>query len=151
MITVWSIGYGCVGDFWGHLRDAGVTRVIDVRANAWSKRKHWRGPELASACRSGGIAYDHLPELGNPYRGGRTRAEWQRAREQYEEHLEHPKRHQALLELVALARDARAAIMCACRAHGRCHRGVILDRLSARLSVVQLGEDAPPPKQGRLF
>lgn len=145
MLFIWSIGTGCVGKLWGHLEAHDISYVVDVRASSEKTR------ELARECFARGVMHDRPRALTWSDPGGRRRVERERARELYAPRLENPRAHQAMLELLGWAQGHRVAVVCDCRAHDRCHRGVLLDRLGDGVTVIKLGEDAPPPKQGSLF
>src|ERR1700744_6543774 len=63
-------------DFLHVLREAGVERVVDVRAIANSRKPGYAKRALAAALGGAGIEYVHLPSLGTPAEGwasGRAR------------------------------------------------------------------------------
>src|SRR5262245_12319744 len=70
MMALFTIGYA------GHtpstlvavLREAGVRRVVDVRAFASSRKPGFSRRALGASLAEAGIGYEHLRELGNPFR-----------------------------------------------------------------------------------
>src|SRR4051794_10607954 len=71
MPPLFTIGYEgkTLDEFLGELRDAGVERVIDVRAVAASRRPGFSKTALGNALREQGIDYLHLRPLGTPAAG----------------------------------------------------------------------------------
>ena len=118
--------------------------VVDVRRFTRSKRYPWfAGPELASALRASGIAYEHQPDLGGfrrppedttPVAG--LAPQWHG----YAAYMRAPGYHAALATLLEAA-DPRgpAAVLCAEREPAHCHRHLLADAvLLAGWSVVHL-------------
>src|SRR4051812_37000471 len=66
-----TIGYEAahLSDFVATLRAAAVSRLIDVRQLAISRRPGFAKKALAAALRDGGIDYVHLKGLGDPKAG----------------------------------------------------------------------------------
>ena len=98
------------------LKQHGVQKVIDVRANPFSHTQEFCGPALKQCLEQAGLAYTHAPELGNPFRGVDDNV-W---REKYTQHLtDHP-------ELVekALVRmgDRTCCLLCMEADFAQCHR-----------------------------
>lgn len=109
------------------LREAGVTRVLDVRASARSPRPGFsRGP-LARALAAEGFEYRHLPEAGNPFREEAAR-DLAQALARYREHL--AARPEVVAAVLGAAAGARTALLCAEANPRRCHRAVLAERLA---------------------
>jgi uncharacterized protein (DUF488 family) len=147
------------------LREAGVGRVLDVRASARSPRPGWSKAPLAKALAAAGIAYRHLPEVGNPFRA-EAATDLAGVLARYRKHLaEHPELVAAALAAIegvdaagageppgpgtsgaseALASATLAdgvALLCAEANPRRCHRFVLAEALAAArpgLSIVHL-------------
>lgn len=136
------------------LRDAGVRTVIDVRAVALSRRPEFTGRALAAGLSETGIAYVHLPDLGNPPEGRAAAAEGQGEAfmEIYRRHLESAGARAALAEAARIAGPGAACLMCMERDAQSCHRRMTavavaeLCGLKVRHLVVPVD-----PRQGSLF
>lgn len=136
--TVFTVGHSTrtLEDLVALLREAGATALVDVRR--WPRSRHnpqFDREELERELPRRGIAYFHRPELGG----------WRRARADspntglrspgfrgYADHMLSEEFQRALDELVELARQQPAAIMCAELVPERCHRSFIADALVAR-------------------
>ena len=70
MMRIFTIGYegATMSEFLAALRNAGVERVIDVRAIANSRRPGFSKTPLRNALAEVGIDYVHLRALGTPAR-----------------------------------------------------------------------------------
>ena len=108
-----------------------VTRLLDVRELPLSRRKGFSKTPLSRSLQQAGIEYRHLPEAGNPYR--RTSSPLVPYRRRLRQHPE-------IVRAVAAELAPRVAVLCVCREHERCHRGVLLAELSRRrpLSILAL-------------
>jgi uncharacterized protein (DUF488 family) len=115
------------------LRDAGVATVADIRLNPVSRKPGFSKRGLSAALADAGIAYLHLPALGNPrelraaFHGAAARLPAARAR--YAARLTSPEARAAL----AAIRDAAqpVALLCLEADEARCHRYVVLRHLGA--------------------
>lgn len=120
------------------LREAGATRVLDVRASARSPRPGYSGASLARALATAGIAYSHLPQAGNPFRAA-AKTDLAGVLQRFRAHLDaHP---EIAREVVAAADGARTALLCAEANPRRCHRSVLAEgirTLEPDLAVVHL-------------
>ena len=133
------IGVGYEGreldEFVASLVAAGVTRVVDVRFAARSRKRGFAKTALAAALGAAGIAYEHQPALGNPpsnragFRG--SEAELAAARAAYAQRLASVGAP-ALAAVAAAARRETVALLCFERDQHRCHREVLLGALTAR-------------------
>jgi len=119
------------------LNDAGVTRIVDVRAFPMSRRHpQFNKDALAETLRADGIDYRHMPELGGrrgtskrPSRNGLWKVE---AFRNYADYAETPAFRAALEALETFARERPTAFMCAEAVWWQCHRRVIADYMLAR-------------------
>nr|WP_225311159.1 DUF488 domain-containing protein [Microbispora cellulosiformans] len=132
-VTLLTFGHGTAprGQLIPLLRGAGVQQVVDVRTAPGSRRN----PDAARAALAG-----WLPDAGIGYRwesrlGGFRRAApdspdvfWQNASFRgYAGYTRHPDFLAAAGDLLAGARTARTAVMCAESLWWRCHRRIIAD------------------------
>lgn len=136
MTRLFTIGYeGATPDeFLARLADAGVRRVIDVRAIAASRRPGFSKTALANALREQGIDYLHLRALGTPAdgRAAARRGDVAGMRGIYAGQLATPEAELAFEQLAAAAAEMPAALLCFERDAGGCHRAVLSERLAAR-------------------
>jgi uncharacterized protein (DUF488 family) len=118
------------------LRGARVEALGDVRRYPGSRRMPWFGEsELRAALEGAGITYLHLPELGGRRQPapGSPNGGWQVGQFQgYADHMDSAEFAEGLERLEALARERRAAVMCAEAQWRRCHRRLLADVLVAR-------------------
>ena len=123
-------------DLAARLREAGIERLIDVRALASSRRRGFAKTALSGALAAQGIEYVHIRALGNPkpgrelYRSGRV-AE---GRALFESHLLGEQRA-ALEDLAHLIAQRRCALMCVEADPALCHRSAIIDALRSELGL----------------
>jgi uncharacterized protein (DUF488 family) len=110
------------------LREAGVERVVDVRALPLSRRKGFSKTPLRQALSEGGIDYVHVRAAGNPFRG--QKSDIKTCLALYTKHLDaHP---EVLNEVEMAIKGHRAALLCVEGDVHSCHRSVLMDRLLAR-------------------
>ncbi len=113
------------------LVSARVHTLLDVRAAAWSQRPQFRKTALADALKAAGIDYVHCKAAGNPFRPkqGESR-DFRTCERLYSRHLEeNPDIVDALALLVT---DQPSALFCYEAHRAECHRGILLDHLTAR-------------------
>ncbi|MEL6335801.1 MAG: DUF488 domain-containing protein [Pseudomonadota bacterium] len=119
------------------LTAAGVTRLVDVRAVAASRRAGFAKTALAAGLAEAGIAYTHLRALGTP-KPGREAARKGRIAEMrviYDQALEAPEAVDAFAALADLVQQERCALLCFEAEAEGCHRRVLTERLSAQLGL----------------
>ena len=119
------------------LARAGVRTVIDVRAVASSRRAGFSKTLLAASLAEAGIAYVHLRDLGTP-KPGRIAARAGRFAEMgsiFEAHLEEPAAQLQLAQAGEIAQAGKAALLCYEADPAHCHRRIVAQRLSERLSL----------------
>lgn len=109
------------------LRRHGVQELVDVRLHASSRTPGFSKRRLAAALEEAGIAYRHLPALGNPqdnrtgFRVGRPDA-----LARYRAILDGEARD-AVAIVADVARERTVALLCLERDAGSCHRRVVAD------------------------
>lgn len=138
--VLFTIGYEgrAPRDLVRRLREAGVDRVLDVRASPRSPRPGFsRGP-LSRALEAAGIAYRHVGEAGNPFYAGAAE-DLAGVLARHRAHLAaHPEIVRAVLDAAA---GARTALLCAEANPARCHRSALAGACAAAapgLKVVHL-------------
>jgi uncharacterized protein (DUF488 family) len=109
------------------VREAGVTRVVDVRASARSPRPGFSKGPLSRALEAAGLEYRHLPEAGNPFRA-QAAEDLAGALESYRAHL--AARPGIVDAVLRAAEGARTALLCAEANPARCHRSVLARRIA---------------------
>jgi len=128
-MKLFTIGYEGVtmDEFLSALREAGVERVIDVRALPLSRRPGFSKTPLKNALAEAGIEYVHLRALGTPAEGrAAARAGQQKLLETiYAAQLELPEAIVAAEEMKALATARPSALLCYERDPGGCHRTLL--------------------------
>ena len=141
-MRIFTIGYESttVGEFLSALQQAGVKRVIDVRAVPNSRRPGFSKTPLRNALAEVGIDYVHLRALGTPAdgraaaRAGRH-AELERI---YAGQLELPEAIAQGAQMVDLAQELPSAVLCYERDPSGCHRTLLLDAIASEAEVVHL-------------
>ena len=129
-----------MGEFLAALQEAGVGRVIDVRAVPNSRRPNFSKTPLRNALAEAGIDYVHLRALGTPA-DGRAAARAGRhdeLRQIYAGQLELP---EAIVEsgrMLDLAAHKPSALLCYERDPAACHRTLLLAAVAPEAEVVDL-------------
>ena len=140
MPTIYTIGHSTrtIGEFLALLQQAAIDLLIDVRSVPRSRTNpQFNADALPAALAEAGIAYRHLPALGDlRHRAKRampsTNTLWRVAAfRNYADYAATDAFRMGLDELRALARDHCCAIMCAEAVWWRCHRRIIADYLLA--------------------
>jgi len=142
MMHIFTIGYEAttMGEFLAALSDAGVKRVIDVRALPLSRRPGFSKTPLKAALAEVGIDYVHLKALGTPA-DGRTAA---RAGKQadleriYAGQLELPEAMVQAEQMRELAMDQPSALLCFEREPAQCHRSLLLAAVAGDAEITHL-------------
>ena len=143
---IYSVGYEgtTVEELADRLARHGVSLLVDVRLQPWSRRPGFSKQPLSVALAMAGIEYVHEPLFGNPienrdaYRAGDPAAV-----EVVRQRLER-KGQEALDKLVREALYRDVAVLCVERESSRCHRRVVTDMAQHRvlgLEVVDLDLD----------
>ena len=139
-MVVYTIGHSTrpLEVFTTLLRDAGVTRVADVRAFPMSRRHpQFNKDALSVTLPAAGLDYRHMPALGGrrhrqnstPSRNGLWTVD---AFRNYADYAETAAFGTAITNLEALAREQPTAFMCAEAVWWQCHRRLITDYMLAR-------------------
>jgi uncharacterized protein (DUF488 family) len=123
-------------DFLGLLERFDVETLADVRRHPGSRRVPWTGSDpLGRLLATSGIEYVHLESLGGRRRpleaspnGGWRNAQFRG----YADHMGTPEFAAGLTRLEAIAKERRAAVMCAEAQWWRCHRRLLSDILLVR-------------------
>jgi uncharacterized protein (DUF488 family) len=141
-MRIFTIGYEAttMGEFLAALKDAGVERVIDVRALPLSRRPGFSKTPLKAALNEAGIDYVHLKALGTPADGrSAARAGRQRDLERiYAEQLELPDAIVQAEQMRELADEKPSALLCFEREPAHCHRTLLLNAAASDAQVTHL-------------
>lgn len=142
MMHIFTIGYEAttMAEFLAALRQAGVERVIDVRALPLSRRPGFSKSPLSAALGEAGIDYVHLKALGTPADGrAAARAGQQEKLERiYAGQLELPEAIVQSEQMLELAADKPSALLCFERDPAGCHRTLLLDAVAPGAQVTHL-------------
>ena len=144
-ISIATVGHSThpIEEFVGILQAHGIRQLVDVRTMPRSRRvPQFNKENLAASLQAAGILYRHMPSLGglrHPKRDS-TNTGWRNASFRgYADHMQTPEFRENLEELIELAAQSPAAIMCAEAVPWRCHRSLIADALMARdISVTEI-------------
>ena len=141
-MRIFTIGYEgtTVPDFVAALHEAGVERVIDVRALPLSRRPGFSKSPLRAALEEAGIEYVHLKALGTPSEG-RTAARAGRHADLeriYASQLELPEAIAQSAQMLDFAAEKPSALMCMEREPAHCHRTLLLAAVAPDAEVVHL-------------
>jgi len=141
-MKLFTIGYEAttMAEFIAALQNAGVERVIDVRALPLSRRPGFSKTPLRGALAEAGIDYVHLKALGTPAdgraaaRAGRH-ADLERI---YADQLELPEAMVQAEQMRELAAERPSALLCYEREPAQCHRALLLDAVASDAHVTHL-------------
>ena len=141
-MKIFTIGYEAttMGEFLASLQQAGVERVIDVRALPLSRRPGFSKSPLKAALNEVGIDYVHLKALGTPSEG-RTAARAGRQEDLkriYAAQLELPEAIVQAEQMRELAAERPSALLCYERDPAVCHRTLLLDAVARDAEVIHL-------------
>ncbi|WP_084583146.1 DUF488 domain-containing protein [Sphingomonas azotifigens] len=141
-MQIFTIGYEgtTMAEFLAALTQAGVERVIDVRALPLSRRPGFAKSSLAASLREAGIDYVHLKQLGTPKRGrdAAKKGDVATLREVYEVQLGLPEAQAQVAQMRALAAEKRSALLCYERDPCHCHRTLLLEAEGEGAEVIDL-------------
>src|SRR5215213_1673088 len=141
-LHIFTIGYEqtTMADFLAALKQAGVERVIDVRALPLSRRPGFSKSPLRAALAEAGIDYVHLKALGTPP-DGREAARAGRHEDLeriYAGQLALPEAIVAAEQMKELAVEKPSALLCYEREPAQCHRSLLLAAAVGDAEVVHL-------------
>lgn len=141
-MRIFTIGYegATMAEFLAALQDAGVRRVIDVRALPLSRRPGFSKTPPSGALAEAGIDYVHLKALGTPAEGrAAARAGRQADLERiYSGQLELAEAIAQSAQMLALAEELPSALLCFERDPAECHRTLLLDAVAPDVEVTHL-------------
>jgi len=141
-VRIFTIGYEgtTVPEFIAALRNAGVERVIDVRALPLSRRPGFSKTPLRGALAEAGIEYVHLKALGTPAEGRAAARAGRHADLEriYAGQLELPEAMAQSAQMLELVREKPSALLCMEREPAHCHRTLLIDAVAANSTVVHL-------------
>ena len=139
---IFTIGYEAttMGEFLTALQQAGVKRVIDIRAVPNSRRPGFSKNPLKHALAEVGIEYVHLKALGTPADGrSAARAGRQEDLERiYAGQLDLPEAMVQSEQMRELASETPSALLCYEREPAQCHRSLLLDAVASDAEVTHL-------------
>jgi uncharacterized protein (DUF488 family) len=142
MMRIFTIGYEAttMAEFIAALQQAGVERVIDVRALPLSRRPGFSKSPLRAALAEAGMDYVHLNARGTPADGRQAaRAGRHEDIERiYADQLELPEAIVAAEQMRELAAEKPSALLCYERDPLVCHRSLLLAAAAADAEVVHL-------------
>lgn len=141
-LPIFTIGYegATQTEFVAALTEAGVKRVIDVRAVPNSRRPGFSKTPLRGALEEAGIDYVHLRALGTPA-DGRAAARAGRHADMariYAGQLELPEAMAEGARMLDLAAELPSALLCYERDPAHCHRSQLLDALAPDAERIHL-------------
>jgi uncharacterized protein (DUF488 family) len=147
-IKIWTVGHSThsAERFNEILLAHSIETVVDVRTFPASRRfPQFNQAQLTASLESVGVGYRHNPQLGGrrkPSANSRNTA-WQNASfRAYADHMETAEFRSGIEKLLEVARETRAAIMCAESLWWRCHRSLISDFLkSTGVEVIHILND----------
>jgi len=141
-MRIFTIGYeaATMAEFLGALQQAGVERVIDVRAVPNSRRPGFSKTPLRNALAEAGIDYVHLRALGTPADGrAAARAGKQTELKRiYAGQLELPEAMAESAQMLSLAAEEPSALLCYERDPAECHRSLLIAAVAADADIVNL-------------
>jgi len=141
-MRIFTIGYEgtTVPEFIAALKEAGVERLIDVRALPLSRRPGFSKSPLRAALEETGIEYIHLKALGTPAQGrAAARAGRHSDLERiYAGQLELPEAMAQSAQMLELAAEKPSALMCMEREPAHCHRTLLLNAVAPDAETVHL-------------
>ena len=141
-MRIFTIGYegATVGEFLNALSEAGVERLIDVRAIPNSRRPGFSKTALRNALAEQGIDYVHLRALGTPA-DGRAAARAGRHEDLkriYAGQLELPEAIAQGAQMLDLAEEKPSALLCYERDPAGCHRSLLIKAVAPEAEVLHL-------------
>jgi uncharacterized protein (DUF488 family) len=141
-LKIFTIGYEAttVPEFIAALQQAGVERVIDVRAVPLSRKPGFSKNVLKAGLEEAEIDYVHLKPLGTPA-DGRAAARAGRHEDLkriYAAQLDLPEAIVAAEQMLELAAERPSALLCFVRDPAQCHRSLLLAAAAPKAEVTHL-------------
>ena len=129
-----------MAEFLAALQQAGIERVIDIRAVPNSRRPGFSKNPLTNALAEVGIDYVHLRALGTPAEGrAAARAGRQDDLERiYAGQLDLPEAIVQAEQMRELAADKPSALLCYEREPAQCHRSLLIAAVASDATVTHL-------------
>jgi uncharacterized protein (DUF488 family) len=153
MTTLYTIGHSTrpIEEFIALLQQHAIAILVDIRTIPQSRRHPQFGQQnLRASLERVGIRYLHMKGLGGlrkPARDSANGAWRNEAFRGYADYMQTEEFARCIDELVAVAAQARTAIMCAEAAPARCHRSLVADALLVRgiavMDILSAGEARP--------
>ncbi|CAN5509596.1 DUF488 domain-containing protein [soil metagenome] len=141
-MKIFTIGYDAttMTEFLAALTEAGVERVIDVRALPLSRRPGFSKTSLAASLADAGIGYVHLKALGTPKAGrdAAKKGDVATLEAVYEGQLELPEAQAQAARMMGLAAEKPSALLCYERDPCHCNRTLLLAAVGDGAEVVDL-------------
>jgi uncharacterized protein (DUF488 family) len=141
-MRIFTIGYegATQAELIAALSNAGVRRVIDVRAVPLSRKPGFSKNVLAAGLKEAGIDYVHLKALGTPPAGREAARKGRMAEMEriYAAQLETPEAAAEAAQMIALAQEVPSALLCFERDPAQCHRTPLRQATMADWEVVDL-------------
>jgi uncharacterized protein (DUF488 family) len=137
-LTILTIGHSTrtLDEFVDLLKAYRVTLVVDVRSVPRSRHNPQFNKEtLPNNLKLAGVNYVHMPDIGGLRRpkSDSVNTAWRnKSFRGYADYMQTKEFTENLLNLIALARENRVAVMCAEALPWRCHRSLIADALVVR-------------------
>jgi len=139
---IFTIGYegATQAELIAALRQAGVARVIDVRAVPLSRKPGFSKNVLAAGLKEAGIDYVLLKALGTPPAGREAARKGKMAemRRIYAAQLETPEAGFEAAQLLSLAEEKPSALLCFERDPAGCHRTPLRETVLPHAEAIDL-------------
>lgn len=141
-MRIFTIGYeGCTqAELVAALTQAGVERVIDVRAVPLSRKPGFSKNVLAAGLKEAGIDYVHLKALGTPPEGREAARKGRHdvLERVYAAQLDTPEAAVQAAQMIALAEEEPSALLCFERDPAQCHRTLLREAVMPKVEAVDL-------------
>jgi len=138
-VAVYTVGYegSSIDAFLERLLRAGITAIIDVRANAVSRKYGFAGRTLAGIAQKLDVHYAHVPALGVDSRSRRNLSGEEDRRLLLDEYQQQvlPKRAPEIRRVASSLEQRPSALLCMERDPRRCHRSRLASVLAERTGL----------------
>ncbi len=142
--AVYTTGYEgeSIDAFLRRMQGAGIERIVDVRAHAYSRKYGFTGGTFRDALARVGIDYHHEPSLGVPTALRSGELAKTELFERYASSIV-PRAPEALDRVIAAITERASALMCFEARPEDCHRGTLAPMLAerTRLPIMHLVDD----------